>query len=214
MKYFTKEELEDITTNLLENPTRETLKSLNEKYNSVVEVENNLEPVNPQVELHNPTIMPLANDIQVQQPVQQVSQSIEIPNTIETLIPNANMQNVVLSQPKNSPIQTTTYAESQNIELPKLETVTMPNIQNNEPINFTGNLFEKPMPSISNLMQTTDNFNSVPNTMPTTEVPLTNAPFFGPSVEVANNPIPVTSPVNNAPVQGPSMFGQFEQSYM
>ena len=33
MKYFTKEELVDITKELLENPTRETLKNLNNKYN-------------------------------------------------------------------------------------------------------------------------------------------------------------------------------------
>ena len=33
MKYFTKEELEDITNSLLENPSRDTLKELNIKYN-------------------------------------------------------------------------------------------------------------------------------------------------------------------------------------
>ena len=33
MKYFTKEELEDITNELLQEPTRETLKNLNNKYN-------------------------------------------------------------------------------------------------------------------------------------------------------------------------------------
>ena len=32
MKYLSKEELEDITNELLENPTRETLKVLNNKY--------------------------------------------------------------------------------------------------------------------------------------------------------------------------------------
>ena len=33
MKYFTKEELEDITNELLQEPTRGTLKNLNNKYN-------------------------------------------------------------------------------------------------------------------------------------------------------------------------------------
>ena len=59
-------------------------------------------------------------------------------------------------------------------------------------------------------MQTTDNFSSIPNTMPSTEVPVTGAPFFGPIDEQVNNPIPVT----NMPSQGPSMFGQLEQNYM
>ena len=37
MKYFIKEELEDITRELIENPTRETLRRLNEKYNGTIE---------------------------------------------------------------------------------------------------------------------------------------------------------------------------------
>ena len=38
MKYLSKKELEDITNELLENPTRETLKVLNNKYNSISEM--------------------------------------------------------------------------------------------------------------------------------------------------------------------------------
>ena len=39
MNYFTKEELEDISLKLIENPTRETLKELNDKYNKEEKVE-------------------------------------------------------------------------------------------------------------------------------------------------------------------------------
>lgn len=40
MKYFTLEELNEISRELLENPSRETLKKLSDKYNSEVEKEN------------------------------------------------------------------------------------------------------------------------------------------------------------------------------
>ena len=100
-----------------------------------------------------------------------------------------------------------------SFELPKLETPVVNN-QNNEPISFSGNLFEMPSQPIPNLMQTTDNFNSVPNTMPTTEVPVSPVPFFGPHTDTTSNPIPVGGPVNTMPNIGPTMFGQLEQNYM
>lgn len=203
MKYFTKEELEDITKELLTNPTRETLKSLNDKYNSnsednLIETLPNksieppvVEPV-PTVVAEEPiAVMPISSPV-VEQPVVSPIPNIEIPKE------ETNISNV------------TNIPEIPNIELQQNQVPNFNN-QNNEPINFTGNPWEQQTPTMEKLMQTTDNFNSVPNnTMPTTEVPVMGTPFFGPIQETINNPIPV----NNAPVQGPTMFGQFEQNYM
>ena len=100
-----------------------------------------------------------------------------------------------------------------SFELPKLETPVVNN-QNNEPISFSGNLFEMPSQSVANLMQTTDNFNSVPNTMPTTEVPVSPVPFFGPHTDTTSNPIPVGGPTSTMPNIQPTMFGQLQQNYM
>lgn len=78
MKYLSKKELEDITNELLENPTRETLKVLNNKYNSEengVETKSIVEPVKidvPEVKLDIPTF--------------------EVPNTTNT--PESNTPNM------------------------------------------------------------------------------------------------------------------------
>ena len=78
MKYLSKEELEDITNELLENPTRETLKVLNNKYNSEengVETKSIVEPVKidvPEVKVDIPTF--------------------EVPNTTNT--PESNTPNM------------------------------------------------------------------------------------------------------------------------
>lgn len=50
MKYFTMEELDYIAKELLENPNRETLKRLNDKYNSEVETDKNLNWVESQID--------------------------------------------------------------------------------------------------------------------------------------------------------------------
>ena len=99
--------------------------------------------------------------------------------------------------------------EIPSFEMPRMENPTF-NVQNNEPVNFSGNLWESPAPAVGNLMQTTDNFSAMPNIMSTTEVPVAPAPFFSPYQEQVNNPIPI----NNAPMQGPSMFGQMQQNFM
>lgn len=188
MKYFTKEELEDITKELMENPTRETLQKLNNKYNGGSEEVTKIlttEKVEPPVLEPIPTVVedPVVNPIENQVP------NMEIPKVDDNLINNIN--------------------QVPSVELPQLETQTFNN-PNNTPVNFSGNLWETPTQEASNLMQTTDNFNSIPSTMPTTEVPVTGVPFFGPNQQPVNNPIPV----NDTPVQGPSMFGQIEQNYM
>ena len=189
MNYFKREELEDITKELLENPTRETLKKLNEKYNGIVEVAT----------------------IEVA-PMAEVAPLIEEPKTPVVESPSVPVDNYV-EVPKVENNTNNISFEIPSFELPKLETAVVNN-QNNEPISFSGNLFDEPSQPLSNLMQTTDNFNSVPNTMPITEVPVSPVPFFGPHRDTTSNPIPVGGPTNTMPNIEPSMFGQLQQNYM
>ena len=241
MKYFTKEELEDITKKLIENPNRETLKGLNEKYNGSSEpstlskrITNNEEfiPAMPEVIPTAVVEEPMKNEalnvmptpsIRVESPVGASIPVLEDKQLVEqhpiveeqqavNKVPNYFVPTVEPSETKSDLVSNNVVQEIPNFELPKLETHVVSN-QNNEPINFTGNLFETG-PSVANLMQTTDNFNSVPNTMPTTEVPVSGTPFFGPHIAPENNPIPVGGPINNMPVNEPSMFGQMQQNYM
>lgn len=188
MKYFTREELEDITRELLENPARETLKRLNEKYNETSEEENNLVKTVENISIEPPVV----EEPQTVNQVQNLNiPSVEVPKT----------ENIVNNNPS---------IEVPSFELPKLETPVYNN-QNNNPVTFTGNLWETPKTEINNLMQTTDNFGVNQAIMPTTEVPVNGVPFFGPNQEQVNNSIPVSSiPVQ----QGPTMFGQFEQNYI
>jgi len=226
MKYFTKEELEDITRELLENPTRETLKSLNERYNGSTEAGEALVKEIPFMNAEAPVVvtptpivedkvmapqMPVLEETPVVAPIPTVVN--ESPAPLINPIPNFNIPNIEVPKVDNTINNNVSGQEVPFFELPKLEKPVMNN-QNNEPVNFNGNLFEVPNSAEGNLMQTTDNFNSVPNTMPTTEVPVNPVPFFGPHAETTNNPIPVGGPVNNAPSVGPTMFGQLEQNYM
>ena len=97
-----------------------------------------------------------------------------------------------------------------NDNIPSLEVPqSVPEQNNNAQVNFSGNLWEPQMPTIGNMMETTDNFNTVQNTMPNTNPNIQNTPFFGQTTEPVNNPIPV----NNVPNNGPSMFGQIQQNY-
>ena len=215
MKYLSKEELEDITNELLENPTRETLKVLNNKYNSEengVETKSIVEPVKvdvPEVKLDIPTF--------------------EVPNTTNTPESNTPNMNIptfnipgsasVNEVQNNKPLGETIPISSEptvpvnnniNDNIPSLEVPQSVPVQNhNAQVNFSGNLWEPQMPTIGNMMETTDNFNTVQNTMPNTNPNIQNTPFFGPVTESVNNPIPV----NNVPNNGPSMFGQIQQNY-
>lgn len=215
MKYLSKEELEDITNELLENPTRETLKVLNNKYNSEengVETKSIVEPVKvdvPEAKLDIPTF--------------------EVPNTKNTPESNTPNMNIptfnipgsasVNEVQNNKPLGETIPISSEptvpvnnniNDNIPSLEVPQSVPVQNNNAqVNFSGNLWEPQMPTIGNMMETTDNFNTVQNTMPNTNPNIQNTPFFGPVTESVNNPIPV----NNVPNNGPSMFGQIQQNY-
>lgn len=210
MKYFTKEELEDITKELIENPTRETLKSLNDKYNGSAEPLA-LSQETSNVENFVPAMPEVIPTKAVEEPVRAPIPVVE-EQPIVNQVPNFDIPNVEIPKIESNPVDNNNVQKTPNFELPKLETPVVNN-QNNQPINFTGNLFETG-PSVANLMQTTDNFNSVASTMPTTEVPVNGVPFFGPHIGNENNPIPVAGPVNNMPANEPTMFGQMQQNYM
>lgn len=221
MKYFTKEELEDITNKLIEKPTRETLKSLNDTYNGVMEqeiVNNNLvvdvSPVNESLpEVSMPIQNEVINDGDLNaQVVSPVPLEVEIPvvNNLPNInIPSMEIPNVdnVVNNNINNGMQAPSF------ELPKLETPVFNN-QNNEPINFSGNLFEQPSQNMGSLMQTTDNFNAIPNVTSNTELSVSPAPFFGVSSDPINNPIPIEGTASNMQAMGPSMFGEMQQNYM
>lgn len=218
MKYFTKEELEDITGELLANPTRETLKNLNDKYNGKNELGMEMVKEMPSINVAPPVVetieapsvvSPLPNPIVEENPIVEQIPAVENRKEVNP-IPNFNVPNMEVPKFENAINNNANIAaEMPNFELPKLETPTFNN-QNNEPVNFSGNLWDVQAPEVGNLMQTTDNFSAMPNTMSNTEVPVAGSPFFGPYQDPVNNPIPVS----NDPIPGPTMFGQIEQNFM
>lgn len=244
MQYFTKEELEDITNSLLQEPSRETLKRLNNKYNkeeikeeTVVpsfdiptfnnevsaepEKESNLESpaINQQSfnvpEFNIPFTSGEVNNAPVQEPVgvsnskPEAQSNIDIPNMNSNMaIPNLPTNNFEVPKPE---VNNSSFVDTQ---IPSLNNGAVPN-QSNEPVNFSGNLWQQPIQEPVNLMDTTDNFkidiNSTPNMTANINTSQNSNPFFGnQSMEKpeANNPIPVRGQT----MAGPSMFGQIMQN--
>ena len=221
MKYLSKEELEDITNELLENPTRETLKVLNNKYNSEEnggETKSIVEPVKvdvpkvkldiPTFEVPNTTNTPESTAQNMNIPTFNIPGSTpvnEVPNS-ESIQNNKPLgETIPISSEPTIPVNNNINDNIPSLEVPQ----SMPVQNNNAQVNFSGNLWEPQMPTIGNMMETTDNFNTVQNTMPNINPNIQNTPFFGPATESVNNPIPV----NNVPNNGPSMFGQIQQNY-
>lgn len=201
MKYFTREELEDITSELLINPTRETLEILNQKYNSSSEVKKDI------IGMKSPIIETIPNTVSINTvAVEPISPNADVNSSLSSE-PNLNIPSEEISKTQN--ISSNSGNETISLELPKLDPPVFEN-QNNHPVTFNGNLWEPPQSNMENLMQTTDNFASTTNVVPNTEVLVTGAPFFGPNKEQVNNPIPV----GGSSPSGPTMFGQFEQNYM
>lgn len=196
MKYLSREELEDIAKELVNNPTRETLKILNDKYNKV-ESQSFEAPSTSSQE-------PLKEGVQnTTTPVFNMTENTtELPKE-ELSIPVSESTIPITSVPETPSMNTNDMIPS--LEIPK-ESIP---VQNNTAVNFSGNLWEPQMPSIGNMMETTDNFNTVQNTVPNMNSNNQNIPFFGPGVQEVNNPIPV----NGVPKEAPSMFGQIQQNY-
>ena len=230
MKYFTMEELDDITRELIENPSRETLKKLNDKYNGVsdsntkwVETNNNtlLEPsqdtiVNDDLTKNNevnalPKIEVPISNIPFWNPTNNAGSTLVNPNTEEKIEENKDKVNIPFlnEAPLDNPQIQVEQLNNKNVvpslEVPKLETFA-PN--NNVP--FNGNLWEPQNNMVNDMMQTTDNFNRTIEQMPNSQPVSNQNPFFETGKSPVNNPIPVMEP----PVmEGPTMFGQFEQDF-
>lgn len=234
MKYFTKEELEDITNELLQEPTRETLKNLNNKYNKEEKVE-----LSVQESVFNPPKESVANNMPSfevpafnapSSPAVEVTPQMSTPEPVEVPnqegqapsnfnIPNMNQTEAMPNLQTNNFEVPTPVLEPTNYQLvgeqiPKLDNQVVNN-QSNEPVNFSGNLYQQPTPEPTNLMDTTDNFkidiNSTPNMDSGVNTNLNSNPFFG-------NPVNESNQVNN-PIRvggqkttGPSMFGQIMQN--
>lgn len=198
MKYLSREELEDIAKELVNNPTRETLKILNDKYNKVESQSfeapsmSSQEPLTESVQNANIPVFNIPGN----------APSIELPKE-EPSIPLSESTIPITSMPVTPSMNTNDIIPS--LEIPK-ESIPA---QNNTAVNFSGNLWEPQMPSIGNMMETTDNFNTVQNTVPNMNTNNQNIPFFGPGVQEVNNQVPVSG----TPKEAPSMFGQIQQNY-
>lgn len=191
MKYFTKEELEEIVARLLDSPTRETLKELSDKYNGLGEIMKDTPSVIPNTSSASKVVEPIPNIVK-QTPVNPAL-GLEIPSI------DMGKGNNVIGPTIEVP------------SVPKMEVPVNDNNLNKGPISFTGNLWEPQVPNMNNLMQTTDNFNMSGSSSVSTEVPVTNNTFFGQGQNPVDNPIPISG--NKAVQQGPTMFGQMQSSY-
>lgn len=167
--------------------------------------------------------VPIAPEVKLDIPTFEVPNTTNTPesNTPNMNIPTFNIPGSasVNEVQNNKPLGETIPISSEptvpvnnniNDNIPSLEVPQSMPVQNNSTqVNFSGNLWEPQMPTIGNMMETTDNFNTSQNTMPNTNPNIQNTPFFGQTTEPVNNPIPV----NNVPNNGPSMFGQIQQNY-
>lgn len=200
MKYLSREELEDIAKELVNNPTRETLKILNDKYNKVESQSfeapsmSSQEPLKESVQNTNAPVFNIPGS----------APTTELPKE-EPSIPLSESTIPITSVPVTPSMNVNINDTIPSLEIPK-ESIP---VQNNTAVNFSGNLWEPQMPSIGNMMETTDNFNTVQNTVPNMNPNNQNIPFFGPGVQEVNNPIPV----NGIQKETPSMFGQIQQNY-
>ena len=141
----------------------------------------------------------------------QVPSNLNIHNMNQTeAMPNLQTNNFEVPTPVLEPTNYQLVGE----QIPKLDNQVVNN-QSNEPVNFSGNLYQQPTPELTNLMDTTDNFkidiNSTPNMNSGVNTNLNSNPFFGNPVNESNqvnNPIRVGGQTTT----GPSMFGQIMQN--
>ena len=173
MKYLTKEELEDIANSLLDNPSYETLKELNNKYNKE-EIREVPETIPEEQNLSETSNIPVSNMINKEMQTQN-----NVPVEEPVTMPEIKIHNMETLTSQNQP--NPNYNQSVNN-------------QGNQPINFTGNLFEQPFQNTNNQQMPNTTFNS--------------NPFFGTNNTPVNNQIPVSGNVTS----GPSMFGQIMQN--
>lgn len=158
MKYFTKEELDDIANELINNPSKETLKRLNDKYNG-----SEGEPLSPSwIESSNSNQTVVENNSMPNQMTANEDFSIKAP------IPSATLD----IPTENSSIYKSNVSNNQDILNPSLsEPITNLNIQS-EPIPNLGLLNS----DINNIpVQNFSNVENNLNTIPITDLNTQNA---------------------------------------
>lgn len=140
MKYFTMEELDDITKELMENPSRETLKKLNEKYNGEVHTDNDTKWVEA------------SNSAAALEPEQK--------NLTDTK-PLENKDDVIRTsqEPFTNNLNNVQSTEMTN-DLPKIE-VPISNIPFWNPINNTNTTLVNPNNEEKNINQNIENIPSL-----------------------------------------------------
>lgn len=140
MKYFTMEELDDITKELMENPSRETLKKLNEKYNGEVHTDNDTKWVEA------------SNSAAALEPEQE--------NLTDTK-PLENKDDVIRTsqEPFTNNLNNVQSTEMTN-DLPKIE-VPISNIPFWNPINNTNTTLVNPNNEEKNINQNIENIPSL-----------------------------------------------------
>ena len=221
MNYFTKEELEDITNSLLENPSRDTLKELNTKYNGTedgVEEQKKQEDITPIIEPVIPSIsvettIPVSTETNGINPIPapnvvpetKVEEPVAVP-TIEQ--PKMPEQPVSTPLPETENTMATGFPEFKIHNPGELNMTNAgqseplpgtPTLQNTPPLEFQGNIFES-QPNTNNFTAPQPSTN--PNEQmvsPNMNTNFNSNPFFG-------SPMPNGTQPN---IQtGPSMFGQ------
>lgn len=272
MKYFTMEELDYISKELIENPSKETIKRLNEKYNGEEGINKNInwietptvntvpfdniktfsiEPpvINNTQEVNNgvnpsfgspefdrsldknkvvtegsmkneaPQNLPSIEELKVQPPVWEPI-STNINNTLfndstknNNMMPNQTINSI---EKPNIEFESEYNNKKSNFELPRIEpnANNISNLQPNNSLNnqvpFNGNLWDNKISEQTNMMQTTDNFNSTIEPQSSNSSSFVQTPFFQTSPSPVNNSIPISE---SLAMEGPTMFGQFEQNF-
>ncbi len=203
MKYFTKIELEDITNSLLENPSYETLKELNNKYNGVENVIteevsmpspeiNNIIPVEeaPVVEnaemqnieampnletIEEPTAMPNVEMPQAPINTPNIEVSPEVQTPVEPVAPSFGLETEPTTIPNMGMPPETQPAVTENISVPSFE-VPIEQAAQTVPNNF---------PNVTEPVQET-------NTIPSFDIPNStgNIEITGPNIEANNQTVP------------------------
>lgn len=187
MNYFTKEELKDIADELLMNPTRETLKMLNEKYNGTVSETKAPEEAKPAEMAPNAT----------------PNATVEVPN-LE--VPTLEASNQAPASMAGNMPSTPNFpnGEAPSLEVPSF--ASQPSAPESTPISVATTPWENGPVQNPNVVPTTDNFN---NTQPASTIKVEGTPQFFET----NNQMPNPGLANSQMQQGPTIFSQLEQNF-
>lgn len=146
------------------------------------------------------------------QDVAQSNNNYNNSNIFETIpIQNSNVQRMAQNNSLvNNNISQFDTAQGQS-NIPSLDLpVNEKNTQNINQVPFNGNLWGTQNNEINSMMQTTDNFNATMKQKNDNGILEQSNLFFQPNNSVISNQIPISEPPK---VDGPTMFGQFEQNF-